>query len=42
MKMKKTLAILAALVMIVAATAALAEEPAKMTFSGGVEFNMDM
>ena len=40
--MKKTLAILAALVMIIAATAALAEEPATMTFSGGVEFNMDM
>ena len=40
--MKKTLAILAALVMIIAATAALAEEPATMTFSGGVEFNMNM
>ena len=40
--MKKTLAIVAALVMAFAATAALAEEPAKMTFSGGVEFNMDM
>jgi hypothetical protein len=42
MKMKKTLAILAVLVMVFAATASLAEEPAKMTFSGGVEFNMDM
>ena len=40
--MKKTLAIIAALVMVFAATFALAEEPAKMTFSGGVEFNMDM
>ena len=40
--MKKILAVLAALVMAFAATAALAEEPAKMTFSGGVEFNMDM
>ena len=40
--MKKTLAILAALVMVFAATAALAEAPAAMTFSGGVEFNMDM
>ena len=40
--MKKTLAILAVLVMVFAATASLAEEPAKMTFSGGVEFNMDM
>ena len=40
--MKKTLAILAALVMVFAATAALAEEPVEMTFSGGVEFNMDM
>lgn len=40
--MKKTLAIVAALVMAFAATAAFAEEPAKMTFSGGIEFNMDM
>lgn len=40
--MKKTLAIIAALVMVFTATFALAEEPAKMTFSGGVEFNMDM
>ena len=34
--MKKTLAIIAALVMALTATAALAEEPAKPTFSGGV------
>ena len=40
--MKKTLAILAALVMVFAATAALAEEPAKPTFTGGIEFGMDM
>ena len=40
--MKKTLAILAALVMVFAATASLAEEPAKIVFAGNVEFNMDM
>ena len=40
--MKKTLAILAALVMVFAATAALAEGSAKVTFSGNVQFNMDM
>ncbi len=40
--MKKTLAIIAALVMVFAATFALAEEPAKISFSGGVEFDMDM
>jgi len=40
--MKKVLAIVAALVMAIGATAAFAEEPAKMTFSGGVEYNMDM
>ena len=40
--MKKTLAILTALVMVFAATAALADEPAFPTFSYGVQFNMDM
>lgn len=40
--MKKTLAIIAAIVMALTATAALAEEPAKPTFSGGVAFAMDM
>lgn len=40
--MKKTLAILAALVMVFAATAVLAEDSAKVTFSGNVQFNMDM
>ncbi len=40
--MKKVLAVLAAIVMVLAATAAFAEEPPKFTLSGGVEFNMDM
>ena len=40
--MKKTLAILAALVMVFAAVASLAEEPAARTFVAGVQFNMDM
>ena len=40
--MKKTLAILAALVMVFAAVAALAEEPAAPVFAGGVQFDMDM
>ena len=40
--MKKTLAILAALVMVFAATAVLAEEPQGPVFAGGVQFNMDM
>ena len=40
--MKKTLAILAALVMVFAAVAALAEETEARTFVAGVQFNMDM
>ena len=40
--MKKTMAILAALVMVFAAVAALAEEPAAPVFAGGVQFDMDM
>ena len=41
--MKKSLAILAALVMVFAvAAAALAEESGVWTFGGGVQFNMDM
>ena len=40
--MKKTMAILAALVMVFAAVAATAEEPAAPVFAGGVQFDMDM
>ncbi len=42
--MKKTIATLLALTLLVitAATAALAEEPAAPTFMNGVQFNMDM
>jgi hypothetical protein len=40
--MKKTLAILTALVMVFAAAAVLAEDAGEMTFSGNVKFNMDM
>ena len=40
--MKKTLAMLTALVMVFAVTAALAESTPEVTFSGNVQFNMDM
>ena len=40
--MKKTIAILAALVLMLASVAGLAEEAAAQTFTGGVQFNMDM
>ena len=40
--MKKTLAILAALVMVFAATVVMAEDSGKVTFAGNVQFNMDM
>ena len=40
--MKKTLAILTALVMVFTAAAVLAEDAGEMTFSGNVKFNMDM